>query len=98
MLQNSCPTNKNSQKISLLSQLFSLCEQRRARFATGKLQDIMEEEEQRYARKIRFYPSKDQKKSLNRQFGISRYYYNKTIEILNNDSKNRKEKQDLVGV
>jgi len=34
------------------------------------------------SRKIRFYPTKEQKKLLFRWFGIARYSYNKTIEYL----------------
>ena len=73
---NSDQMNKNLQKISLLSQLFSPL-------------DTMAEEDQRYARKIRFYPTKEQKMMLNKQFGLSRYYYNKTVDTLNKDSYNK---------
>jgi putative transposase len=55
------------------------------------LHDVTDKEEQRYARKIRFYPTKQQKIMLNKQFGLSRYYYNKTIDIINNDYKNKKD-------
>jgi len=75
-IPNIYPMNRSSQKISFLSQLFSP-------------QDIMEEEDQRYARKIRIYPTSEQKIMLKQQFGLSRYYYNQTIYNLNKDSKNR---------
>ena len=41
-----------------------------------------------YARKIRFYPTTQQKTFLKKAFGVSRLYYNESIELF---YKNRKE-------
>jgi len=43
-----------------------------------------------YSRKIRFYPTSEQKKHFNKFFGASRYLYNKTISLFNNKEINQK--------
>lgn len=49
--------------------------------------DIMEEEDTKiykYSRKLRFYPTREQKKLLESCFGATRYLCNKIIEGINN--------------
>lgn len=49
------------------------------------------------SRKIRVYPTADQKKILKQMFGISRFMFNKTIEFVNNGAKpNRFEIQKEI--
>lgn len=53
-------------------------------------QNSMECESMIYSRKIRFYPTSEQKKHFNKFFGASRYLYNKTISLFNNKEINQK--------
>jgi IS605 OrfB family transposase len=43
------------------------------------------------SRKIRFYPNKEQKSYFNKFFSAHRYFFNKTIEDINNQYSKRKE-------
>jgi IS605 OrfB family transposase len=51
----------------------------------------VETEKLTVAKKIRFYPNKEQKEYLNKCFSFHRYFYNKTIEEINKRYNKRKE-------
>jgi IS605 OrfB family transposase len=69
------PPNKNSQKI--YSQLLQYLPQ-----------DIMAAENTRVVRKIRIFPSTEQKELLSKCFGATRFLYNRTLDLIKSAYKN----------
>jgi len=58
---------------------------------------MIENDEIFVCRKLRFYPTNEQKAYFNKCFGTSRFIYNKGVEFLNNLIKENNEKlQELV--
>jgi len=57
-------------------------------------QDSMVQENIKFTRKIKFFPSTDLKIYLEKCFGASRFFYNKTVEYINSEYEKNKKKYD----
>jgi putative transposase len=87
MNQNLKPPQKNLLKISCPLSQFSP-------------PDIMDPVNITYSRKIRIYPNSEQKKLFNKCFDVSRFIYNKGVEVINKtyqDQLNNYKKQNENG-